>query len=445
MMLFRSWKVSRIYHASLKELILLITVTAIAMGCSGGGGGGGGGAPVNSAPVVTAGCSNTNQYVDRYVAMPVLSTHMGTLMANDPDGDPISFSVDVNNPNVSGPVATAKGGMVSVNTVTGDFMYTPPAAGTTIGQSPRGLDSFDFRVDDPTSFSIGTETVIVNPTIMPLGDSITLGTGNIATIPLADAVSYRMQLLTRLNAAGIQFEYVGFRHINFPNMGDIDSPRSGDNILPAGQTRHSGLGSFRDSEIGFGASFAGGADDPGVPPPPARPAPLDQYAGIFQALEDVETDIILLHIGSNPTFNPSSAAGDTIAILNQIGNWEDMGMNRHPVATMAMQIINQCNDLMGVDPMVDDCSPDPEGDIAALNMNVTAAINALPAMAPRPDELIFGADADVHSAFGGAMPNPLLYIDDFHPNQVGYNIIGDVIFNALTAPTTAPAILQSCP
>ena len=433
---------SLIYHASLKELILLIAVTAIAMGCSGGGGGGGG-VLVNSAPVITAGCSNTNQYVDRYVAMPVLSTHMGTLMANDPEGDPISFSVDVNVPNVTGPVATAKGGMVSVNTVTGDFMYTPPAAGTTIGQSPRGLDSFDFRVDDPTSFSVGTETVIVNPTIMPLGDSITLGTGDIMTIANADAVSYRMQLLTRLNAAGYQFEYVGFKYFNFPNMGDIDSPRSGENILPAGQTRHSGLGGFRDSEIGFGASFAGGADDPGVPNPPARPAPLNQYAGIFPALEDVETDIVLLHIGSNPVFNPSPVATDTIAILNQIGNWENMGTNRHPVATVVMQIINQCIGFPGA------CLAGGVPDITALNNNVVAAITALlmNPMAPAPDELIFGSDADIYGTFGGANPNNAFFIDSIHPNQTGYDAIGDDLFDVLTGATTAPApaILQRCP
>ncbi len=433
-MLFRSWKVARMSRTSLREFIVFIALIAILTGCSGGGGGGSDTPPANSAPVITAGCSNTNQYVDRNVAVPVLSTHMGTLMATDPDGDPISFSVDVNAPNMTGPATTAKGGSVTVDTTTGVYTYTPPAAGSTIGQSPRGLDTFQFRVDDPNTFTTATETVIVNPTIMPLGDSITQGTGNMAVIPNAQAISYRLRLLNQLNAAGYQFEYVGF----------LESGTD-PGFLPAGQRRHGGYPGFRDSEIAFGASFAGGADDPGVPAPPARPAPLNQYTGIFDELNKIETDIVLLHIGTNPTFNPSSASGDTIAILNQIGNWEDMGTNRHPVATVAMQIINQCNDLLGVDPLVADCSEDSEGDIAMLNTNVVNAINALPAMAPRPDELIFGANANVFTTFGGSTPNPLFYIDDFHPNQTGYDAIGDVLFGALTGAGTAPAILQSCP
>ena len=436
MILFWSWKVSRITNAntSLRDSIVFIALIALITGCSGGGGGGGDAPPVNVAPVITAGCSNTNQYVDRNVATPVLSTHMGTLMANDPDGDPISFSVDVNNPNVVGPMPTAKGGSVSVDMTTGVYTYTPPPAGSTIGQSPRGLDSFAFRVDDPTSFSTATETVIVNPTIMPLGDSITLGSGNLMTGTLiGDAVSYRLQLLNRLNAAGYEFEYVGFTS-------------SGANLLPAGQTQHGGFPGFRDSEIAFGASFAGGADDVGVPPPPPRDPPFDQYTGIFDELESIETDIVLLHIGSNPVFNPSSASGDTISILNQIGNWEDGGTNPHPVATAVMQIINQCNDLAGVDPLVADCSGDADMDLAALNANVVAGINGLPAMAPRPDELFFGAPLDIFGAYdlGGNLSNPLFFEDDIHPNLTGYNAIGDILFNVLTG-LGGPAILQRCP
>ena len=86
-------------------------------------------------------------------------------------------------------------------------------------------------------------------------------------------------------------------------------------------------------------------------------------------------------------------------------------------------------------------------DITALNNNVVAAITALlmNPMAPAPDELIFGSDVNIYETFGGATPNEALFIDSIHPNQAGYDAIGDDLFDALTGATTAPAILQRCP
>ena len=378
----------------LKSLGILGAIFYVLVGCSGGGGGGGDTPPGNTAPVVTAGCATTSQ----------ANAVMGTLMATDTD--PISYSLDINNPMVANGTSV-NGGTVTLNTVTGDFTYTPPAAG------PRGRDTFQFRVDDPTSFSIGTETVIVNPNIMPLGDSITLGTGNIMVTPRADAVSYRLQLLNRLNADGYQFDYVG-------------ELTSGDNILPAGQRAHAGYGGCQDQH------FVNGNCN--ILPDGVF---LD---GIFNELEANPADIVLVHVGTNNVNNVQTDPSDMEAILNEIGRWEDSA-NGNPVSVLVMQIINQCISvptgcLMGGGAQ--------EANIIQFNANVIDRImNPMSGLA-LPDQVIFGAELDMFNALGGTTPDPMLFEDDFHPNLAGYNIIGDILFNSLTG-ANAPAILQRCP
>ncbi len=388
-----SWIESRNGATLLKCSFICMTLVIALVGCSGGGGGGGvvGG---NTAPSITAGCSSTNQS----------DLLMGTLVASD--ADPISFSLDVNAPMVAGPVATANGGMVELTDVTtGAFTYTPPAQGV----GPRGRDSFQFRVDDPTSFSIATEMVIVNPKIMPLGDSITFGTGGTGVPPAGEEVAYRLQLLNRLTDASqvggaYSFEYVG-------------EESSGANLLPAGQTSHAGYGGCRDQDIaGLDNCF-------GLAP---------NLTGIYDELEQNPADIVLLHIGTNPqVLDPDPT--DLETILNEIGRWEDSA-NGNPVSLVVMQIIPK----MPVEPLVD-----------TYNTNVIARITDRLMNNPvgLPDQIIYGdneANVDMYTAFGGATPNAALYEDGLHPNAAGFTIMGDMLYSVLTG-ANRPAILQQCP
>jgi len=388
-----SWKKSRIDLALVKH-ITLITLSAVLVSCfSGGGGGGGGGAPANTAPVITAGCAST----------PQAGVLLGTLVATDPD--PMSFSLDLDNPMVAGPILTANGGSVTINTLTGDYTYTPSVTG------PRGLDTFPFRVDDPASFSTATETVIVNPKVMPLGDSITEGAGVIPPV-LEDRVAYRLELLNQINAAEFEIEYVGFLE-------------NGQNLLPAGQTMHSGYPAFRDNEIAFGAGDGAAPD---------RNPPLDQYTGIFDELEMFPADIVLLHIGTNSTNFPTVTDPAAVrSILTEIGRWEDSA-NGNPVSVFVAGII----DRLPSDP-----------NAAIRNQNVINMIMAGAGADPWPDQIVSGAEVDMLTALynGGAGPDPLLYASPtaaVHPSPAGYQVMGGVWFNALTG-ANQPAILQTCP
>ena len=397
-----SWRRSRIGVTLVKYLITLISLSIVLIGCSGGGGGGGGVA-VSTAPVITPGCSTTFEAGDYDPGMPpngfFTGVHTGTLTATDPD--PISFSLDVNNPMAAGPVPTANGGSVMLtNVTTGAFTYTPPAGG------PRGEDSFQFRVDDPTEFSIGTQTVLVNPKIMPLGDSITSGTVGGAVVPVADQVAYRLELLNQLNTAGFFIQYVG-------------ELTSGINFLTAEQFLHNGYGGCQDQHIAFGGCPTGGG------------ATLN---GVFAELDSNPADIILLHIGTNPVGMVDTDAADTRTILTEIGRWED-SMNGNPTTVLVARII----DNLPADP-----------NIATRNANVDAMITAGPMMGePWPDQIIFGAEVDMFNAlYSGGAPDPTLYpmgvVNAIHPLQAGYDVMGGVWASALTGPNQ-PAILQACP
>ncbi|NNC68330.1 MAG: hypothetical protein HKN83_09885 [Gammaproteobacteria bacterium] len=392
-----SWRRSRIGFTLVKYLITLVSLSVILIGCSGGGGGGG--AAVNPAPVITAGCSTTFEAGDYDPGGFFIGVHTGTLTATD--SDPISFSLDVANPMVAGPMPTANGGSVMLTDVTtGAFTYTPPAGG------PRGTDSFPFRVDDPTSFSTDTQTVIVNPKIMPLGDSITQGVDGFPPVVQADRIAYRLELLNQLNTAGFFIQYVG-------------ELTSGINFLTAAQFLHNGYGACEDQHIAFGGCNAS-----------ADGMLLD---GIFAELDANPADIVLLHIGTNPAMVDTSAA-DTRTILTEIGRWED-SMNGNPVTVLVARII----DRLPADPAV-----------ATRNANVDAMIAAGPMMGePWPDQVIFGADVDMFNAlYSGGMPDPALYPmvvgTAIHPNQDGHDVMGGVWATALTGPSK-PAILQACP
>ena len=143
---------------------------------------------VNSPPVA----------VDDYVTVN-MNTQLTSILAmandSDPDGNTISISS----------VGTPSHGTAQLNPNANYFIiYTP-----TTGYS--GTDSFTYTISDGNG-GTATATVYVNVlgtkrmTIMPLGDSITVGifNGNITAMH-----GYKGTLLNSLNSAGIPIQYMG--------------------------------------------------------------------------------------------------------------------------------------------------------------------------------------------------------------------------------------------
>ena len=200
------------------------------VGSGGGGGSSGGGTNNNTAPVASDTCAST----------PLDTPLIGDLNSSvtDPDSPVLNFT----------PVMQGVKGMAAVD-VTGAFTYTPDAGA-------RGADSFVYQVDDLEGGSdTATVSVIIgNTRIMPLGDSITTGTGE---LPIGQRVGYRQKLFTDLVAAGFAVDFVGGS--TEPNPASFDSD-------------HEGHPGFRDDEIA---------------------------TEVFGYLAISPADIVLLHIGTN--------------------------------------------------------------------------------------------------------------------------------------------------
>ncbi|MGH8502488.1 MAG: chitobiase/beta-hexosaminidase C-terminal domain-containing protein [Gammaproteobacteria bacterium] len=267
-----------------------------------------GGDGQNIPPAPVQGCST----------VPQAGTLTGRLRAIDSDNSPneLIFSLDSSTPNYAGPVTTAHGAEVSlIDTTTGAFVYTPNASG------PRGMDSFEFRVDDPEGFSLGQETVIIKPAIMPLGDSITQGTIN-GKDPSAERVGYRRKLFNDLTASGFGVDFVG-------------SLRNGQSARPAiRDPDHEGWGGFKASQIANGKTSGG----------------VTVFPGVYGALNMNPADVVLLHIGTNNINQnvPASTATDIEQILDEIDRWE-VSNGGNPVTVFLAKIIDRSNAQCNLD------------------------------------------------------------------------------------------------
>jgi lysophospholipase L1-like esterase len=353
----------------------------------------------NLAPQANNDCHNTPQE----------DPFSGVLPGNDPDNSPggLTFSLLENGADADlGPIFTLKGQIQIDDTTTGAFTYTPNAL------SRRGADTFEYRVEDTEGGSdTGVVTMIINPKIMPLGDSITQGiiqgiNGNLLP-PLSERGGYRKPLFDRLLNAGYGFDFVGRQSI-----GVGISPFDPDN---------EGYAGAKDEQIANG-----GATDPETEV---------TFPGIFQALNDAthQADIILLHIGTNDiNVNPGDTSpNDVRAILTEINRWEGSA-NGNPVAVVLARIIDQCNGTQ--------CDPEPA--IIAFNDNVVNMAQGLGA-GSGPDELVI---VDQRSALLKAgNPDPNLYGSVLHPNAEGYDRMAEVWFEALTNANGGPSIFEKCP
>ena len=316
---------------------------------------------INDTPVAVAGCSTTRQ----------AQALAGTLMATDLE-TPSLLMYELADGS-TGPFTTAKGGEVTItDPTTGAFTYTPASLAS---GSDRGTDTFVFRVTDPDGgVDSATETVIVDLTIMPLGDSITRG--DIGPVPPAETrVSYRKALYDRLIADGFGFDFVGTLNDGY-GFANFDF-------------NHEGHPGWLASEIAWGRN--GGYPDDGV----------------RAWLDANPTDIVLLHIGTNDLAQGQPAfatAIDVESILDEIDIWESD--NGNPVTVLLALIID-------TDPL------DP--DIPVFNSNVLAMANNRIA---NGDDIIVVNQHD-------ALTYPDDMEDSLHPNAGGYDKMASPWFNEL--------------
>lgn len=319
--------------------------------------------PVNDAPVANGTCGETRQ----------AQTYSGTLSGTDAES-PTQLMYALADGS-AGPFTTSKGGQVTItDATTGAFTYTPGSGG-----DGRGRDSFGYKVIDPGGLEgTATETVIVDQTIMPLGDSITQGTVDGSVPPAGTRVGFRKPLYDLLKASGYAFDLVGSRNDGF-DVPDFDFD-------------HEGWGGWTAYEIAWGKTGY----------------PTD---GVRKWLEDNPADIILLHIGTN-NLNPANYT-DVASILDQIDQWENSA-GGNPATVVLAKIIDQ----------------NPQNpDVVAFNNNVESMANNRIA---NGDDIII---VDQYSAlnYPDDMASPL------HPTPNGYSKMANVWFNTLSS------IVDKCP
>lgn len=180
----------------------------------------------------------------------------------------------------------------------GNFTYVPRS-------SVRGFDQFTFRVRDATGgqpSNTATVSLFIDGAlrIMPLGDSITMGTYT-ATSPSDDrSIGYRLKLYNDLASTA-----AGRYNVDF-----VGTARNGETLMQ--DPDHEGHGGYLAQQI---------AD------------------GINQWLTAAPPDIVLLHIGTNDlSTNPNASAAPVSAILQNIESW---GQANYPPWVFVARIIER--------------------------------------------------------------------------------------------------------
>ena len=313
------------------------------------------GATDNVSPVATGTCGTTLQAL----------TLTGTLTATDQETPSLlMYSLADGS---TGPYLTAKGGEVTItDPTTGAFTYRPrPLA----EHGKRGRDTFAFRVTDPDGgIGSATQTVIVDQTIMPLGDSITEG------YPWPDPateVGYRLALHDLLVNNGFSFDFVGSWSLGY-GVPDFDPD-------------HEGHGGWTASEIAWGRTGY----------------PTD---GVRAWLDKNPADFILLHAGTN-AFDVNNDI-DVEVILDEIDAWEASANGNHVTVVLALII-----DWNPLNP-----------DVPVFNSNLLAMANNRIA---NGDDIIVVNEHD-------ALTYPDDLADNLHPTPAGYDKMAGPWYDALS-------------
>lgn len=255
-----------------------------------------------------------------------------------------------------------------------------------IGVNPTTTNGIDYTFQqNGASFSVRNLQVLVRPSatppahklqIMPLGDSITEGSGAVG--------GYRTRLQQRLQTAGINFEFVGTQ---------VTNPSTA--LGATGRITHEGHGGYRIDQIDDnlnGLASTGGTNNNG-----------------FWFNPTIQPDIILLHIGTNDfgqNFNTSTAINRLDALLTEITSSRP---NANVIVTNLME----------------------RTDNATANNNINTQFNpfvqGIVNNHRNNGEKVFFLDMD-------AAINPATdLVDGLHPNQLGYDKMGDAFFGAIQA------------
>jgi hypothetical protein len=380
-----------LYHFWHHISSLLLITTLLLAGCGSGGSSSPKAAEptaiINTKPVATGSCNTVRQSKQAPV-------FVGQLNASDLES-PTMLAYSLLNPDGSDAgqtLTTSRGGTVTItDTTSGHFTYQ---ANTEPGDN-RGRDTFKYQVSDPdNAVASATEIIIVNQTIMPLGNSITHGAdciggtqANGRCIPDGynadqERAGYRQPLYEILVDSGYTFDFVGSRQAGL----FAPSPLDDDD--------HEGHGGWTAFDIAWGRE-------------------MDGSDGVFNWLEQNPADIILLHAGTNKL--PNTSENNIAEILDEIDRWEDSA-NGNPVTVILARII----------------------DWAPKNPEVDIFNNAVEAMVKSRtnDNIIIvdqQTDAGLDYTIGADMS------DWLHPNSSGYSKMAEVWFNAL-----AP-LLDKCP
>ncbi len=315
---------------------------------------------VNDPPTIAPGCSTTEQE----------NAVTAFLRASDAETPSLlTYQLGANGSEGLGPYTAEKGIVTIIDQTTGEYRYEPFESGA------RGLDSFPFQVVDPDGgVSDATETVIVHPKVMPLGDSITMGTLTKGNPAPGERIGYRRKLHNDLTLAGYNVDFTGSMQDGSSATPQIPDPD------------HEGHGGWTAAEIAWGRN--GGY-------------PQD---GVRAWLDSNPSDIILLHIGTNDP-NPSNYV-DVENILNEIDAWEN-SVDGNPVTVILARIV----DWQSINP-----------DVNVFNNNVVAmAQNRIsnPNNPAYPDDIIIVNMEDM-------LVYPDNMFDEFHPNETGYDKMADV-------------------
>jgi hypothetical protein len=230
--------------------------------------------------------------------------------------------------------------------------------------------------------------------IMPLGDSITKGAGDLG--------GYRAQLFDDLNKAGTKFQFVGCTTVN-----------DGRQLIAAGQAYHNGYGSYRIDQIYKNldgvASVDGGDDN------------MNGYwltGGHNTYRDEVNPDFVLILAGTND-LGQNANESELESRMTDLLNW--FQTNR-PKAQI----------LVGTVPPRGLDKPGNEAYNPAVVVFNSWILRTLPGLGSNFHVV------DVYSLFveGGKVKmsdssDGIYLIDGIHPTHNGYVAMGDAWFKAL--------------
>lgn len=255
--------------------------------------------------------------------------------------------------------------------VAGNFTYVP-------NNGRRGLDRFTFRARDSAgqTSNIATVSLLIDGAVrlMPLGDSITVGTYTATTPADGSNIGYRRKLFADLTAnAGNRYD------VNF-----VGSQQEGQ-AAQVGDPDHEGHGGFTGPQVA---------------------------ANITQWLNDQPPDIVLLHIGTNDLGgNPNTDASAIATILQNIASWEQ---DNYPLQVFVARIIQRLNG-----PDVTPYNDDMENVVASRN-----------------NGRLFVVDQQTGAGLNYALTGDMA--DNVHPNQVGYDKMATRWLSDLNAADVLP-------